>query len=249
MPPRDLEDREGVVVPETPSLVGTQDDARARIAASRASMQLDASDLELIALRRAAAFEAFTAPDVAHEPAAPRPALLAEALEQVADWLYALRHPARVLFVGLVAYLFAFNLSIVRGSSMAPGIHDGDRILIDQLSYVFTGIERGDIVVLRYPLDPSVDYIKRVVALPGDEVVMAAGTLWVNGERVDEGYVAEQDVFAHVLTRVKPGHYFVLGDNRPHSSDSREFGQVPEELIRGKVDLRLWPPSRIGTLD
>ena len=156
------------------------------------------------------------------------------------------RLPARFLAVGLLAYVFAFNLSVVRGSSMAPGIHDGDRILIDQLSYLFSDVERGDIVVLQYPLDPSLDYIKRVVGLPGDEIVMTRGKLWVNGELLPETYLKETDPYTRLQLEVSPDHYFVLGDNRLHSSDSREFGQVDQDLVRGKVDIRLWPPERIG---
>lgn len=147
------------------------------------------------------------------------------------------------------AYLCLFNLSVVRGSSMAPRIHDGDRILIDHLSYVFGDVQRGDIVVLKYPLDPSVDYIKRVVGLPGDEVLLQDGHVWVNGELVDEPYVDEQDPFSRLRVRVKPAHFFVLGDNRPRSSDSREFGLVPQDYIRGRVELRVWPPERAGPID
>jgi len=158
----------------------------------------------------------------------------------------AARTPLRLVAAGLVLYVLAFNLSVVRGSSMAPGIHDGDRILVDQLSYLFQDVERGDVVVLRYPLDPEVDYIKRVVGLPGDLVVMAGGELWVNGARLEESYVAEADPYTHLCEEVAPEHYFVLGDNRRHSSDSREFGQVHRSLLRGKVDVRLWPPSRMG---
>lgn len=147
------------------------------------------------------------------------------------------------------AYLCLFNLSVVRGSSMAPRIHDGDRILIDHLSYVFGDVQRGDIVVLKYPLDPSVDYIKRVVGLPGDEVLLQDGHVWVNGELVDEPYVDEPDPFSRQRVRVKPAHFFVLGDNRPRSSDSREFGLVPQDYIRGRVELRVWPPERAGPID
>lgn len=159
---------------------------------------------------------------------------------------FLVRTPLRVLMAGVFIYLFAFNFSVVRGSSMVPGIHDGDRILIDQFSYLFQEVDRGDVVVLRYPLDPELDYIKRVIGLPGDEVVMAGGLLWVNGERIDEVYVDQTDPYSHLCEEVAEGHYFVLGDNRLHSSDSREFGQVHRSLLRGKVDLRLWPLSRIG---
>ena len=147
-----------------------------------------------------------------------------------------------------LAYGLMFNFSVVRGSSMSPGIHDGDRILVDHLSYVFQDVRRGDIVVLQYPLDPRLDYIKRVVGLPGDEIRILGGRVLVNGSVLDEPYVDEQDAATDVAAIVEPDHFFVLGDNRPHSSDSREFGQVPRVYLRGKVDLRVWPPSRAGAL-
>jgi signal peptidase I len=151
--------------------------------------------------------------------------------------------------LALVTYVSLFHLSVVRGSSMAPSIHDGDRILIDPLSYLFAEIERGDIVVLQYPLDPSVDYIKRVVGLPGDEIAIEAGTVWVNGEPLAEPYVLGPDPSTSLRAEVLPAHYFVLGDNRARSCDSREFGQVPQGYVRGKVELRIWPPDRAGRID
>jgi signal peptidase I len=87
-----------------------------------------------------------------------------------------------------------------------------------------------------------------VVGLPGDEIVMAGGSLWVNGRHISEAYLGEVDLYTHAFVRVRPGHFFVLGDNRLHSSDSREFGQVHEDLLRGKVELCLWPPTRMGWL-
>jgi signal peptidase I len=152
----------------------------------------------------------------------------------------------RGLLAALAVHLLAFNLSVVRGSSMAPGIHDGDRILVDQLAFWLGGIQRGDVVVLRYPRDPRLDYIKRVIGLPGDEIEIVRGAVHVNDDLLVEPYVDEGDTSSCPRQRIPEGHYFVLGDNRPHSSDSREFGLVPAECIRGKVDLRIWPLGRFG---
>lgn len=154
----------------------------------------------------------------------------------------------KILLPLAVLASLTFNYSEVRGASMMPGIHDRDRILVDHLTYAFAPVDRGDVIVLRYPLDPRMDYIKRVVGLPGDEVVIQYGGVWVNGNPVEEPYVSVKslDPYTSVRTIVKPGHYFVLGDNRIRSSDSREFGQVPQGLVRGLVRLRVWPFDRIG---
>jgi signal peptidase I len=208
-------------------------------------MALDAEDLQLLSEPVGAWSGIASGSGIPYLPAR-EPLISVDLAEVWAALVGVARLPVRFLAVGLMTYVFAFNLSVVRGSSMAPGIHDGDRILIDQLSYLFTDIERGDIVVLQYPLDPSLDYIKRVVGLPGDEVVIAMGMLWINGEQVQEDYLEEVDPYTRLQLQVRPEHYFVLGDNRLHSSDSREFGQVHEDLVRGKVDIRLWPPERIG---
>jgi signal peptidase I len=150
--------------------------------------------------------------------------------------------------LALLSYVCLFHLSVVRGSSMAPSIHDGDRILIDPVSYLFGEVQRGDIVVLQYPLDPSVDYIKRVVGLPGDEIEIEHGEVWVNGRPLEEPYVLGPDPATTLQVEVLPAHYFVLGDNRARSCDSREFGQVPVGYVRGKVELRVWPPTRAGRI-
>jgi signal peptidase I len=166
-----------------------------------------------------------------------------------APWIgRALIAAGKLGLLSFIAYGLMFNFSVVRGSSMSPGIHDGDRILVNHLSYVFQDVQRGDIVVLQYPLDPNLDYIKRVIGLPGDEITVEGDGVFVNGTRLDEPYVSAQDAHSHLVAHVEPDHFFVMGDNRPHSSDSREFGQVPRENLRGKVDVRVWPPSRVGTL-
>ena len=152
-----------------------------------------------------------------------------------------------ILPLAVIASL-SFNYSEVRGASMMPGIHDRDRILVDHVSYAFTGVDRGDIIVMRYPLDPSLDYIKRVVGLPGDDVVIQYGGLWINGQPVEQPYVDMKslDPSTTLHTTVQKDHYFVLGDNRLRSSDSREFGQVNKNLVRGKVRFRIWPLERAG---
>ena len=153
---------------------------------------------------------------------------------------------ARFATLATLFYAVFFNLSVVRGNSMSPSIFDGDRILVEPWSYLFDSVDRGDVVVLRYPLDPSVDYIKRVIGLPGDRVTLAGGHVWVNGGLLHEPYIDSADPESYLSVRVREGHYFVLGDNRPRSSDSREFGQVPADYVRGRVDLRLWPLGRLG---
>jgi signal peptidase I len=157
----------------------------------------------------------------------------------------------RLMLGFFFAWGLAFNVSEVRGSSMEPGIRDRDHIMVNHLSHRLTGVNRGDIVVLRYPLDPSLDYIKRVIGLPGDEVVIARGSVFVNGKKLDEPYVGSESIepWTHLHTVVRAGHCFVLGDNRRRSSDSREFGQVPYENLRGKAMFRFWPVGRIGILD
>jgi len=157
---------------------------------------------------------------------------------------------AKGSFMLLLAWALCFNFSEVRGGSMMPGIQDRDRILVDHVSYIFSSVHRGDVVVMRYPMDPSVDYVKRVVGLPGDHVQIFDGHVWVNEQLLDEPYVAAaaNDPYAFVDTVVQGNCYFVLGDNRIRSSDSREFGQVPHEYLRGKVRMRLWPPLRAGMI-
>jgi signal peptidase I len=156
---------------------------------------------------------------------------------------------AQLGLILLAAYGLLFHLSVVRGSSMAPGIRDGDRIVIDHLSYVVGEVERGDIVVLEYPLDPAIDYIKRVIGVPGDVVRVDGDRVWVNGAEIEEPYVGARDPRTHLLVEVQPETYFVLGDNRRHSSDSRDFGLVPRANLVGKVDLCVWPPARLGFLE
>lgn len=147
------------------------------------------------------------------------------------------------LAVVAILWSLGFHVSEVRGSSMAPSIFDADRIMVDEVSHRVWPVEAGAVVVHRYPHDPSVRYVKRVIGVAGDEILLEQGRVWRNGALVEEAYLAGfgVDPHARVHTVVQPGHLFVLGDNRPRSSDSRDFGQVPIELIVGTVRATLWP--------
>lgn len=164
-----------------------------------------------------------------------------------------LRRPPRLLLdagvgaalmVGL--HLFVIQVSVVKGNSMEPSLHDGDRLVVDRVSYNLGDVGRGDVVVLRYPKNPTLDFVKRVVGVPGDEIAMRNGVLLVNGEPADDyGCIPDhQDLATFTVPADK---FFVLGDNRPISCDSREFGLVPQDLLKGRVRVRFWPLGSAAT--
>jgi signal peptidase I len=138
----------------------------------------------------------------------------------------------------------------VQGTSMEPLLHDGDRIVVNKLAYRFRAVETGDVVVFWYPRDPSVSFIKRVVGGPGDIVEIRAGRLFVNGSLQPEPYLAKRsrDEDSYPPTTVTPGHYFVLGDHRGSSNDSRSWGEVPQKYIYGRAVFRFWPLSDMGPI-
>lgn len=156
-----------------------------------------------------------------------------------------------------VAALFCFFLIAfvaqafrVQGTSMQPLLADGERIIVNKFIYRFQPIERADVVVFWYPREPQISFIKRVVGLPGDVVELRRGALYVNGQRISESYLASQFRAADNFpaTEVKKGFYFVLGDHRNSSNDSRTWGDVPEKYIYGKAVYRFWPLSKLGSI-
>lgn len=156
-----------------------------------------------------------------------------------------------------VAVLFCFFLIAfvaqafrVQGTSMEPLLEDGERIVVNKLVYRMRPIQRGDVVVFWYPRDPSVSFVKRVVALPGDRVELRSGELMVNGIAVQETYLPAsfRDQDNHPPTEVRKGYYFVLGDHRRSSNDSRNWGEVPEKYIYGRAVFRFWPLGRMGPI-
>lgn len=140
----------------------------------------------------------------------------------------------------VLVHLFVLQVSIVRGTSMEPCLRDGDRLVVDRVSYAMAEVQRGDVVVLKNPRNHTVDFVKRVVALPGDHVEMHRGVLYVDGKPVD-GYGCIRDRQELAPFMVPEGRFFVLGDNRPVSCDSRDFGLVDKELLKGRVRVRFWP--------
>jgi signal peptidase I len=138
----------------------------------------------------------------------------------------------------------------VQGTSMLPMLEDGERIIVNKFLYRFHAIERGDVVVFWYPRDPSVSFIKRVVGLPGDVIEVRAGTVYVNGQPLKEDYVDAKfrDDESYSAVDVRRGYYYVLGDHRNSSNDSRSWGEVPEKYIYGRAVFRFWPFSKIGVI-
>jgi signal peptidase I len=134
---------------------------------------------------------------------------------------------------------------------MQPRLVDQERIFVNRFIYRFTDIHRGEVIVFWYPRDRSKSFIKRVLAVPGDEVEIRRGSVYVNETRVEEPYLDPEFRGRDSLRRrvVPPDHYFVLGDHRSSSNDSRNWGFVPRELIYGKAVFRYWPILRAGPVD
>jgi signal peptidase I len=146
---------------------------------------------------------------------------------------------ALVIFLGLRLTVQSFR---VEGSSMMPGIHNGEWLVVNKLEYILHKPERGDVIVFEPPQWPSTDYIKRVIGVPGDKVEVHGGTVYVNGNALDEPYINERPDYVLSSTTVPPNLYFVLGDNRNFSQDSHTGYMVPTANIVGKAWVSLWPP-------
>ena len=165
-----------------------------------------------------------------------------------------LRSWTRDLFVSLsiagVVIVFLYQPVKVEGNSMMPELTDQERIFINKFVYRFESIQRGDVVVFWYPLDPSKSYIKRVVGLPGETVQLAYGEVFVNGRKLDEPYVTPEYRDGQNLgpIHIPEGEFFVLGDHRNSSNDSRVWGTVERKFIYGKAVFVYWPVGQLGIL-
>ena len=185
-----------------------------------------------------------------HRPdSASRNSLWAEGRLLLRDLIFALMLAALVV-------VFIVQPVKVEGTSMLPRLHDGERIFVNKLIYYdeyrwAPKIERGDIVVFWYPNDPTKSYIKRVVGLPGENVEVREGQVRINGSVLDEKYLDPQlnlSSRSQPLTNVKANYYFVMGDNRDNSWDSRSWGLVPKKYIYGKALFRYWPLSAASVI-
>ncbi len=180
-------------------------------------------------------------PGPAASPAPPKRALSLNA------WI-------RDLFISLLIsafiIIFLYQPVKVEGTSMMPGLDDQERIFINKFVYRLEPIQRGDIVVFRYPRDLSKSYIKRVIGMPGDRIRIDAGRVFLNGKLLSEPYVPDdfEDLRSYRETVIPSNAYFVLGDHRSMSNDSRDFGPVEEQYISGKAVFVYWPVDKLGTV-
>jgi len=172
-------------------------------------------------------------------PAAPHPS------SAIGLWLRDLVISA---LASVLIITFLYQPVRVEGTSMLPRLEDHDRLFINKFVYHIEAIERGDIVVFHYPRDPEKSYIKRVIALPGDRLSILDGQVWINGKPLREPYVPARyrDDRSMAEMVIPPDHYFVMGDHRSISSDSRDFGPVARDLIYGKAVFIYWPAKDAG---
>ena len=167
--------------------------------------------------------------------------------EEAKDWvIYIL---IAVVLAFFIRY-FVVELYLVDGPSMRPTLQSRERLVVNKFIYRFRAPERGEVLVFRYPKDPSRDFIKRVIAVPGDTIEIKDGRVFVNQQLMNEPYILSKTRGDYPLATVPAGHIFVMGDNRNNSEDSRfaDVGFVPYELVKGKAVLVFWPVDEFKTL-
>ncbi len=152
--------------------------------------------------------------------------------------------------ISVLIITFLYQPVRVEGTSMLPRLEDHDRLFINKFVYHIESIQRGDVVVFHYPRDPEKSYIKRVIGLPGDRIWIDHGRVWLNGVALNEGYVPDRfrDTRSMAEMVIPEDSYFMMGDHRSISSDSREFGPVERDLVYGKAEFVYWPARDAGVV-
>lgn len=168
--------------------------------------------------------------------------------EEAKDWIVS------IVVAVILAFLirqFIVELYIVDGPSMRPTLQSQERLVVNKFIYRFRAPDHGEVLVFRYPRDPSRDFIKRVIATPGDTIEIKEGRVFVNDKLLSEPYILEKTRSEYPKATVPPNTVFVMGDNRNNSEDSRfaDVGFVPYDLIKGKAILVFWPVSEFKTLE
>jgi signal peptidase I len=173
-------------------------------------------------------------------PTRPGPTALQQVQEELTAWVKTLFSAA---VYAILIVTFGFQVARVEGQSMAHTLEDQDRLIVNKLAYRIGDPRRGDIVMLYYPVDPNKSFVKRVIAEEGDSVRIVDGRVYVNDIPLQDDYVSSEyrshDDYGPQI--IPEGYYFVMGDHRNNSSDSRHWGMVPKKYIIGKVQLRWWP--------
>ncbi len=178
-----------------------------------------------------------------------QPDLLPAPPSRWATWGPALRELVETILLTLVIFFmirFAVENFRIEGSSMVPNFHDGQFLLVNKIAYKIGHPQRGDVIIFKFPLNESKNYIKRVIGLPGETVQIRAGRVYINGVLMEEQFPFEHAEYEYGPTTLQTDEYFVLGDNRPESSDSHFWGPVPARDIVGKAWISYWPPQLWG---
>lgn len=178
------------------------------------------------------------------------PAVYARRRREFFERRYWLRDVVLASLLAFTFSLFFYQPVQVEGTSMLPLLKNHERIMVNRIAYDVEPIQRGDVIVFHYPLDPAESFIKRVIGLPGDWVSIREGRVYVNGRRLRESYIlpAYVDDVTYAPVHVDANQYYVLGDHRDFSSDSREWGPVARRYIYGKAVFAYWPPTDAGLL-
>jgi signal peptidase I len=195
-------------------------------------------------------------PEITHDAAEaenpPAQDLLPEekASRRISGWTLWVRDLLFSAAASLLIITFLYQPVRVEGTSMLPRLEDQDRLFINKFVYRFSAVEHGDVVVFHYPLDQQKSYIKRIIAVPGDNLRIDRGQVYVNGKPLNEPYIPEEfrDVRSYDAIVIPKDEFFVMGDHRSISSDSREFGPVKRDLIYGKAAFVYWPRQDVGVV-